>query len=107
MSFNILVCENGCGSPTYGHVKSTWIFESNRFELRVIAMGCGCIQSKEYSDHLMNGKIKEPIYTGVDWVYPEDDNYFTIHYILKIVFTLNTSTSQRKQMKFNPARHYN
>jgi len=107
MSFNILVCENGCGSPTYGHVKSTWIFESNRFELRVIAMGCGCIQSKEYSDHLMNGKIKEPIYTGVDWVYPEDDNYQEAVHYLEHEKLIEIVGLPRKEIKNIPARHYN
>ena len=77
-----MICENGCGSPTYGYSKLKWIFESNRFEMRVVADGCGCTQSKEYSYKLMNGEIDFPIYSIYgDWVYPQEEGYHeAIHY---------------------------
>ena len=72
--FSTLVCENGCGSPTYGYTISRWIFESNKLEIRVVAEGCQCVQSKGYSDRLIKGEVKEPTYDG-DWHYPENQIY--------------------------------
>ncbi len=74
---NTFVCEGEqCGSPTYAHVIRKWIFESNKFETRVVCGGCGHIQSREYSEDLINGKIKPPISTpnGL-WVYDGDSDY--------------------------------
>ena len=51
-------------------------------ELRVVCGGCGHVQSKEYSDDLINGKIKPPV-SGLsgEWFRPDHPYYEEIvHY---------------------------
>ena len=76
------ICENDCGSPSYAVLRSKWIFETNRFELRFICGGCDFIQSKKYSDDLVSGKVKPPIYDGHGiWYCPDDVDYKeALHY---------------------------
>lgn len=75
---NAFVCEGErCGSPTYAYVVRTWIFETNKIETRVKCGGCGHLQSEEYSQDLINGKVKPPIAVGdgEGWIYPHNPDY--------------------------------
>lgn len=103
-----ILCENegDCGSPVWAYLTTKWIFESNRFEQRVVCGGCEYVQSREYTNGLVSGKIKEPIYTGYDWVYPDTEEYQEwIHYtehepLIKIKGRKIITTS------ISPAREY-
>ncbi|MCV0393666.1 MAG: hypothetical protein K5790_10330 [Nitrosopumilus sp.] len=71
--FNAINCESeNCGSPAWAFAKLCWIWESQKFEMRVVCGGCDHIQSKEYSEGLMDGTILEPIQGYDNWYYPED-----------------------------------
>lgn len=72
----IFVCDGDCGSPTYAFLQRRWIFETNQWETRMVCGGCGHIQSKEYSDDLINGKVKPPVYVGYPgYIYDDNPDY--------------------------------
>ena len=80
--FKGFICEGDkCGSPTYAFVTRKFIFESMKFETRVECGGCGHIQSKEYSDDLIIGKIKPSLPIENGWIHPSDSRYDEVlHY---------------------------
>lgn len=80
--FNAIDCESDlCGSPSWAFAKLCWIWDSQKFEMRVVCGGCDNIQSKKYSEELMNGEIKEPIMGYDNWYYPHEPEYEEVlHY---------------------------
>ena len=47
-----LICQNDCGSPTYGYVQAIYSWEENRIVQRVVCAGCDYVHSKEETDYL-------------------------------------------------------
>ena len=100
------VCEGSCGSPCYTVLQSKWIFETNKIESRMVCGGCGHVQSREYSDDLMNDKIKPPIFIGDDWVYPDDEHYQEVIHFSEHEPLIEIVGLSRKEITQHPARRY-
>lgn len=47
-----LICQNECGSPTYGYIQAVYDWDENRIVQRIVCAGCDYVHSKEETEYL-------------------------------------------------------